>query len=287
LCTTRYINYAGFTLLIIGLLLSGCNSKKPILTEKEFARIYMDSLSKAHPEAKFELDSALTIHAKQGEQEFQHFIDNIYTTYRTDPDSISSILSHYVRSTMDLYVGKGRVDISDVVPIIKPIEYLEEVNSMGKEPNKFPLINENYNEQLVIVFAEDKEDKLSYLTNDYLDSFSVSKDSLKAIAYRNLQRILPEVKLKGDNGLYMVDAGGLYEASLLLSPTMWTKENFHVSGELVVAIPTRDFLIVTGSNDKKGIKEVKEIVVDWYNKESYPISEYLYKWTGKRFERFE
>ena len=247
----------------------------------------MDSLKKAHPEARFELDSALTIHGKLGELEFLHYINNIYVSYKSAPDSISNILSQYVHSTMDIYLGKGKININDVVPIIKPIEYLEEINSMGKEPNKFPLISEKYNDQLVIVFAEDKEDKLSYLTSDYLDSFSVSKDSLKAIAYRNLQQKLPEVTIKGGGGLYMVDAGGVYEASLLLSENMWNKKNFNVSGDLVIAIPSRDFLIVTGSKDTKGIKNVKEMVADWYNKQSYPISEYLYKWTGKNFELFE
>lgn len=85
----------------------------------------------------------------------------------------------------------------------------------------------------------------------------------------------------------MVNAGGVYEASLILLPSIWTKENFPVDGDFIVAIPTRDLLMITGSKNKEGIDKLKEIVNDAYTNGNYQVSSNLFRWTGKTFEKYE
>lgn len=274
------------TLLAV-LFIWGCSSKIPVMTEKEFAQVYVDALSKKYPDVTFRLNPDLTITSKKGDFDYKHFIDNAFVAYKAEPDSINSIISRYVASTADLYTDKKPVNIENVVPVIKPIEYLDEINSLSKDGEAFPMITEKYNDQLIIAYAEDAGNSFKYLTEDDIKTLSISKDSLKSIALRNFAKIIPDMQRQGDNGLFMITAGGSYEASLILLSSVWTKENLPVDGAFIIAIPNRDMLMVTGSNNKTGIAKRKEIATDSYNTGNYQISDRLYKWTGKKFEIYE
>jgi uncharacterized protein YtpQ (UPF0354 family) len=273
--------------LFIGLLISSCNSKNSVLTDREFANLYLDSLSKKYPTVKFELNQDLTITSKKGDTDYKHYIDNAFVAYKAEPDSINDIISRYVASTTDLYSDQKKVNIGSVVPIIKPVEFLDEINSLSKDGKSFPFITDKYNDQLIIVYAEDSKNSIKYLTEDNFKILSISRDSLKSIALKNFDKIITNIQRQGDNGIFMITAGGDYEASLILLSSIWTKENFKVDGEFIVAIPNRDMLMITGSKNKTGIGKLKEIVADSYKTGNYQISEHLYKWTGKKFELYK
>lgn len=264
-----------------------CNSQAPLMTYEEFAKVYLDSLRKKHPDVRFELSSDLTITSKKGDLDYTHYIDNAYNAYKAEPDSGKDVISRYIASTTDLYAPKGKVNTANIVPVIKPIEYLDEINSLNNDGKAFPMITEKYNDQLIIAYAEDSKNSIKYLTEDDFKTLSIPRDSLNSIALRNLDKIIPNIQRQGENGLYMITAGGDYEASLILLVSIWTRENFPVEGEFIIAIPNRDLLMVTGSNNKNGINKIKEIVEDSYKTGNYQVSEYLYKWTGKRFEKYD
>lgn len=281
------ITMRSISAFLLALFIFSCNSKNSILSEKEFAKVYLDSLSKKYPTVSFELNSDLTITSKKGDLDYQYHIDNGYIAYKAEPDSINVIISRYVASTTDLYVDQKAVNMESVIPVIKPIEYLEEINSLNKDGKSFPMITEKYNDQLVIAYAEDSKNSIKYLTEGDFKSLSMSMDTLKAIALRNFDKIIPNIQRQGDNGLFMITAGGDYEASLILLSSIWTKENFPVDGEFIVAIPNRDMLLITGSKNKNGINKIREIVADAYKTGNYQVSDHLYKWTGKKFEMYE
>lgn len=257
------------------------------MTEKEFAKVYLDSLSKKYPTVKFELNTDLTITSKKGDLDYKHYIDNAFIAYKSEPDSISHIISRYLASTTDLYVAQKTVNVENIVPVIKPIEYLGEINSFSKDGKSFPMITEKYNDQLIIAYAEDSKNSIKYLTEDDFKTLAISRDTLKSIALRNFDKIIPNIQRQGDNGLYMITAGGDYEASLILVSSIWTRENFPVDGEFVIAIPNRDMLLITGSKNKTGIAKLREIVADSYKTGNYQVSDQLYKWTGEKFEIYE
>lgn len=257
------------------------------MTEKEFAQVYLDALSKKYPGVSFELNSDLSITAKKGDLDYRHYIDNAFIAYKTEPDSITTIINRYLAATTDLYVDSKTVNVDNIVPVIKPVEYLDEVNILNKDGKSFPMVTEKYNDQLIIAYAEDSKNSISYLTEDDFKTLSISKDTLKSVALRNFDKIIPNIQRQGENGLFMITAGGDYEASLILLSSIWTKENFPVEGEFIVAIPNRDMLLVTGSQNKNGIAKIRGIAADSYKTGNYQISEHLYKWTGKKFEKYD
>ena len=272
---------------ILALLFLGCNLRNSTLTKKEFAEVYLDSLKKTYTNVKFELNSDLTITSKKGDLDYKCYVDNPYTAYTAEPDSIKKIIAQYVASTNDLYVDNGKISINNIVPVIKPIKYLDEINSLNKDGKEFPMITEKYNDQLIIAYGQDSKNSIKYLTEDDFKKLSISRDSLKVVALKNLDKILPSIQRQGDSGLYMISAGGDYEASLILLTSIWTKENFPVDGDFIIAIPNRDLLMVTGSKNKTGINKIKEIAEDSYKTGNYQVSDHLYKLTKGIFRQFD
>lgn len=273
--------------LFIGLIIFSCTSKNSALTEREFANLYLDSLSKKYPTVKFELNQDLTITSKKGDLDYKHYIDNAFIAYKAEPDSINDIISRYVASTTDLYGDQKEINIESVVPIIKPIEFLDEIHSLSKDGKSFPFIIDKYNDQLIIVYAEDSKNSIKYLTEDNFKNLSISRDSLKLIALKNFDKLISNIQRQGDKGLFMITAGGTYEASLILLSSIWTRENFNVDGDFIIGIPNRDMLVITGSRNKTGVGKLKEIVAASYKTGNYQISEHLYKWKGNKFELYK
>jgi uncharacterized protein YtpQ (UPF0354 family) len=84
----------------------------------------------------------------------------------------------------------------------------------------------------------------------------------------------------------MITAGGNFEASLILLDDIWTKENMPVDGQIVIAIPTRDLLLVTGSKNIEGISKIKSMAAEAWGQGPYQLLPDLFIWNGKRFEPY-
>ena len=91
----------------------------------------------------------------------------------------------------------------------------------------------------------------------------------------------------GGKGSFGISAGGDFETSLILSTRLWTKENFEVDGDFIIAIPNKDLLFITGSNNQKEIDRIEKIAEDSYRTGNHPVSPYLFKWNGKMFEKYK
>jgi len=272
------------------IILSACTSKNKTLAIRDFGLIYKDSLAKKHPSVKFNLIDDSTILSNIDSTEFRYSLDNAFREYKLEPDSIGNVIKKYVDATEDLFALGEPVKIDRIVPIIKPLEYLQSIKPLQDEnPGEkgFDPLYEKYNSLLIITYAEDKKNSFHYLRKEDFSAMQINMDSLNSLAMQNLMNIIPDIKISGDKGLYMVTLNGDYEVSLILLKHIWTKENFDVDGDFVIAIPNRDVLIVTGSNDKKGISKLKEIAADSYKNGSYNISENLFKWNGKQFQPFD
>jgi uncharacterized protein YtpQ (UPF0354 family) len=278
---------------IISLFVIGCNSKSKLLTEGELCHTYLDSLSKQFPEVKFTIIDDRTISSTYQGKEMRSYIDNAYNDYKLTPESLKAILHRYVSSAGDLFnpnFGKHLL-LENIVPIIKPVGYLEEsqkqAGAMGAKKD-IGNVYDKYNDQLIVAYAEDSKNNIRYLLPEELKTLGISRDSLLSVAIDNLHRIMkPRVIIHGDSGVYRITGGGDYEASLILLPTLWTNENMPVQGSFVIAIPNRDILLITGSEDKADIEKIKKFAKKSFSSGNYSISESLYKWNGRKFEMYE
>lgn len=264
-------------------------AKRKPMTERAFTELYVSGLAKNYPLIKHKIIGDLTIEADYNGNIISHYLDNTYNQYLMQPDAVDDLLERYIASSGDLYKDPLPINTSNIVPVIKPIQYLEDLKKLHKQNDgekESWIVYEKYNSALIIVYGENTETSIRYFTQDDLNKLSVSRDSLHPLAIGNLNKILPKIKRNGDNGTFMLTAGGDFESSLILLTDIWTTDNFKVKGDIVVAIPNRDMLMVTGSKDEQGIKTIRDVTIESFATGN-PLSPYLFKWDGKKFEHWK
>ncbi len=264
------------------------------LSAEEFRNLYLAYLKKTAPGLSVELVGDLEFRVKEGENASHSvFLDNAYQQYLGDPEKRDEIIETYIGSFLEVIGEREKeVDVNRIVPVIKDHGWLEDIQESlearggGEEP--LPnYLRDSYNSELAIFYAEDSERNIRYLTEEAIEGLGIERESLRELAVENLRRLLVNIEVMGGDGVYMITAGGDYEASLLLVDSIWNPESMPVSGEFVAAIPSRGVLLVTGSGNRDAIENLREMVGETGGQLSYRLTPVLFVRRGGSFEVLE
>ncbi len=263
------------------------------LTPTQFTKEFIAVLCTASPDLEITITRDLELKLKTASgYEMTSFLNNAYDNYKTDPKLITNVLNRFVSSLLETLADSQspqKLDPSRIVPVIKDRPWLEETKTalINRGAEKLPEnVYEDFNEDLIILYAEDSPKNVRYFGPKDLAEAQIDRKDLKNLACENLKKIIPKIERHGANGLYMMAAGGDYEASLLLFDGLWNGMKSEVQGDVVVAIPTRDLLVVTGSEDAEGIQRMKKIIEDVTAKGSYRLTKKMFVCREGKFREF-
>jgi uncharacterized protein YtpQ (UPF0354 family) len=273
-------------------LCAGC-SKSDVLTPGQFTNEFAQELRKASPELKVEVvkDMELKVTTANG-RESTSFLDNAYDTYKLDPKSKQEVIQKFVAAGLNTVASLGKSEAVDrklIVPVVKDRPWLEETRQalLARGAKKLPEhVYEDLNADLIILYAEDSPKNIRYVGPKDLEDAHIGRKELRTLACENLKRLLPKIERHGTNGLFMIVAGGDYEASLLLLDSIWDDMKKEVRGDVVVAIPSRDLLLVTGSEDSQGVEKVKKMVDESFANGAYRLTKKLFVFREGRLDEF-
>jgi uncharacterized protein YtpQ (UPF0354 family) len=182
-----------------------------------------------------------------------------YKSYERDPEHLDDLVRAQVAALVEAAGdenGLPKLDRTRIVPIIKDRSWFEAMARRGREQTPpQELVAEPLNSDLVIVYAENRLGTLRILSNrdDVGD-----RARLRETALTNLSRMLPKIEIRpGADGVLLISAGGEFDASLLLADHLWSNDKVKVDGDIVVAVPAKDALIVTGSRNAAGLARLR------------------------------
>lgn len=257
--------------------LFGQSNKKLDFT-KEYFEILKQNISNIELISLKELEIKTKI---QG-NEHTHFLDNAYNEYSGDEEIKSEVINRYINSSLETYKPKTPFSLDQVVPVIKTQAYIDELLRItGQE--EVNTLYEKYNSELYIFYARDLENSISYITKEEAVELNLEISNINGLAIDNLLNRV-SIERHGELGYYMVTAGGDYEASLILASSIWTKENFQVEGKIVIGVPSRDVVLVTGSENESGIETLRSKINEIHSTGSYVISNSLFILDNGKFE---
>jgi uncharacterized protein YtpQ (UPF0354 family) len=279
-----------FLLLLAGIATSSC-ARTGLQSPEEFTRDFAAALQKARPGLQVTVVQDLELKlAREDGSSATSFLNIPYGLYRQSPQGKDEILERYLAATLETLSQEIRpVDRTRIVPVLKDRGWLEETRLAlrGKDGQPAPeYVAEDFNRELVIVYAEDSPNHVRYLTPDDLEPAKVERGALKALAIENLKRLSPKIEIKGEKGRYQVTGGESYDASLLLLDSIWTGGQLVVQGDPVVAIPNRELLLVTGSQDAEGIAKLRQVAEEGSTGNPYRLTSKLFVYRGGRFEEW-
>jgi uncharacterized protein YtpQ (UPF0354 family) len=182
-----------------------------------------------------------------------------YRSYQAEPQHLDDIVQAQVAALIAAgrdANGVPKLDRTRIVPLIKNRQWFEQVERRGREQTPpQDLVAEPLNSELVVVYAENRLGTLRILSSrdDVGDRMR-----LRDVALANLSRLLPKIEIRpGADGVLLISAGGEFDASLLLADNLWSGGQIKVDGDIVVALPTKDVLIATGSHNAPGVARLR------------------------------
>ena len=195
----------------------------------------------------------------------------------------------YVQAILESQDTDKTPERSQIVPIIKDRAWLKEIERNSKASGvkgSADYLHQELNEELFVFYAEDRPQSVRFLTADAVRAANVSQEELRNLAVTNLKALLPRIELSEIPPMLMLTAGGDYEASLLLFDSIWSSGQIKVEGEIVVAIPARDVLIITGSKNKAGLKKLRETAKKVASEANYTLTDKLFVYRDGKFVVF-
>lgn len=260
------------------------------LSTQEFTQLFANKLQAQLPVTEANITDALRITCKYGDgQEGTLFLDNAYSHYVKYPREFAEVLRVYIQSFEETTTAeKEDIDASRIVPVIKDKAWLEEIRANvpeDKQDNMPGGVREDLNDALLIIYAEDTPSNINYFTQKDFAKLDIPAAQIRALAVPNLRRLLPKPEVHWNEHTGMITAGGDYEASLMLFDELWDSLK-KADAEIVAAIPARDLLLFTYSNDAAGIAQLREMTDKFYNEASYYLTDKLFVYRSGKFEVF-
>jgi hypothetical protein len=113
--------------------------------------------------------------------------------------------------------------------------------------------------ELTVVYTFGPDFGRRVVTHADLDQLQVHPRMLRQSALQHLEVLSSRAEFHGQPPALMLSFEGL-ESSLLLATDFWSRLEGAVPGELVVGVPARDVVIVTGSQSGPGLEKAKRCV---------------------------
>jgi uncharacterized protein YtpQ (UPF0354 family) len=288
--TTTQLILAGLGLIVLVFAL--ISFRKPKAPDAAaFTQDYIAQLKKIKPEAQANVvgELELEIIFPGSREPLRAFLDNAFRDYSQSPKDKNAILARYVGALAESRANAATpIDPARILPVIRDREFVEQAGRLPRNGDKgLDVASEQLNEELYVMYVADSEHSVRYLSEADLEAAKVDRANLRKQSMENLRRLYPEVQMMGTNGLYMIRLDGTYESSLLLSERLWDLPDLKVKGEFLVAVPSRDVLVISGTLEREPLETMRKIVAEVSATASYRISPKLFIRRDGNFEAWE
>jgi uncharacterized protein YtpQ (UPF0354 family) len=183
---------------------------------------------------------------------------------------VDAIVKGHLDSIAGLLEPKpAQIPKENIVPLIRDEAYLRSMK--GGEG----IAREHLAGDLWIIYALDQPGAVLPLGDAQLEKLAVNSSDLRQLAVANLKKMLPGIENHSAGPLQVLTAGNCYEASLLLLDDLWNELQKIVSGDVVVAVPSRTVVLFTGSGSAEGILAVRQRAREVHSTGQGPVSQTL------------
>lgn len=229
----------------------------------EFTEEFLAILREHISQIEVTIFSELHLNVMYNDQLSSVYLNKVYEEYVEQPERKAEIFETLLASLKDKFsTAMYRFNLKQIFPLLKTKDWLAQHDDRTNE--KTILIHDSFNDDIVIVYAEKMPGsggKLVYLNVQGFNAVDIARASLRQQAVQNLINLIGKIEIHQGPGVHMLSAGGNYESSLWLVDALLNRENLPpIEGDLVVAAPAADTLLITGSRETIGLIKAKEII---------------------------
>jgi uncharacterized protein YtpQ (UPF0354 family) len=268
------LSILSLTLLIVGIARAETLSSQAFTDAAAAARAAM-------PSAQVTVKGDLQLEVRgPGGTSVASDLGNAFELYLRSPQRLDHVIGNSVGALIDtVRLIDAKVDRSRIIAVLKPLQWVDAMQQAAPG-----ILTEPFNTELAIVYAEDRPSSMHFLmaSDDVGD-----RARLHDLALTNLRRLLPKIDVQPDaDGILRMSVGGDYEATLLLADDIWSSGEIKVDGDIVVAVPDKSVLFVTGSRNRTGIARLRTMVAKLATG-PYALTPALFVYRDGKFVKFD
>ncbi|MBO1205242.1 DUF1444 domain-containing protein [Staphylococcus nepalensis] len=209
-------------------------------------------------------------------------ISTIVAKYKEQKENIVDEIVYYVEEAIEQMKGEALSD-SDHIEIM-PVLRSPSFDKKDKSGNAFVI--DKHTAETNIYYAVDLGKSYRLLDETMLDKLSLTKQQVKEMALFNVRKLENNYKtdeVKG-NIFYFINSNDGYDASRILNTTFLNEIQTQCEGEMLVAVPHQDVLIIADIRNKTGYDVMAHLTMEFFTKGLVPITSLSLAYDKGHFE---
>ena len=274
--------------LLLALVLAGTPAHADErLSAQAFTEAYVAALTAAESSLEIVIEEPLVVDVRTDDGNQGVMLGNAFEIYEQNPGALDEILTRYVSSALETLRGtEETLTIDNIMPVIKDTAWLPQIQARLRESGATDEIDyyfEPLAEGLVIFYVIDTPSNIRYVSRDVIDESGIPLADLRKTAVHNLGTLLADLSAAQEDGLYALFLDGNYDPGLMLIDEVWDAANFELKGDLVVSIPTREGVLISGTDEKAGLTALAGYSDEFYDSSPYRLTRDFYKRDGDKW----
>ncbi|MDG0844552.1 DUF1444 domain-containing protein [Staphylococcus equorum] len=225
------------------------------------------------PEVKFTFnreDETLRISRVDNGKGVTVKVATIVAKYKEQKENIVDEIVYYVEEAIEQMKGEGlsEVNSTQIMPVLRSPSF----DKKDKDGNTFVI--EEHTAETNIYYVVDLGKSYRLIDEKMLESMKLSKQQLKEMALFNVRKLENKYttdEVKG-NIFYFINSNDGYDASRILNTTFLNEIQDQCEGEMLVAVPHQDVLIIADIRNKTGYDVMAHLTMEFFTKGLVPIT---------------
>lgn len=209
-------------------------------------------------------------------------LNAIVAKYKQQQEKIVDEIVYYVEEAIGQMKDDSLADLEqiNVMPVLRAPSFAKE-NKDG-----IPFVIDDHTAETNIYYAVDLGKSYRLIDEKLLQQLNISKQQLKEMALFNVRKLENKYttdEVKG-NLFYFINSNDGYDASRILNTSFLNEFEEQCEGEMLVAIPHQDVLIVADIRNKTGYDVMAHLTMEFFTKGLVPITSLSFGYENGHFE---
>ncbi|WP_368864214.1 DUF1444 domain-containing protein [Staphylococcus sp. 11-B-312] len=209
-------------------------------------------------------------------------LSTIVAKYKEQKENIVDEIVYYVEEAIEQMKGEALSETENIE--IMPVLRSPSFDKKEKEGNSFVI--DKHTAETNIYYAVDLGKSYRLIDEQMLEKLNLTKQQVKEMALFNVRKL--ENKYKTDevkgNIFYFVNSNDGYDASRILNSTFLNDIQAQCEGEMLVAVPHQDVLIIADIRNKTGYDVMAHLTMEFFTKGLVPITSLSLAYDNGHFE---
>lgn len=238
-------------------------------------------LNKPNRQFAYERDSD-TLSVTQNGKKVTLAIPQIIANYENDGEAAIEKIIYYVEE--GFLAASGNIELknntANIYPVVRATSF-PDTTKAGEV-----LLTDEHTAETKIFYAFDLGKSYRFIEKNMLEKEGLSHEEVRKAAFDNLEKL--EIPLKKDsvngNDFYFVRTNDGYDASRLLNVSFLQQMREKLTGEMVLAVPHQDVLIIGAIKDNTGYDVLAHMTMDFFADGLVPINSLPFVYNNGKLE---